>query len=250
MRLTAADFKNRRIVVTGIGTINPLGNTVSEFWENLKKGKSGIRKIRNFNVGDYEIQIGGEIDIPYNAKDNYFKARKMYKRLDRYTILSHIAGIQAFRDSGLDMEKEAFRTGAILGTGAGGVNAHIENIIKHTNESMDAVSPFYLIACIPSTGSAFFCQEIGIKGPSYSVNSACATSNHSMGLACMHILCGMADIMFTGGAEASVNKSGIASFGNIQALSSRNDSPETASRPFDKDRDGFVIGEGAGVLCF
>ncbi len=248
MRLPSANFTNRRIVVTGIGTINPIGNTVSEFWENLKVGKSGIRKIRNFDIGDYYVQIGGEIDLPEDVKD-YFIAKKMFKRLDRYTNLTLIAGVQAVRDSGLDMGKEGLRTGAILGTGAGGVNSHTVNIIKHTNESMDAVSPFYLIACIPSTGTAFFCQEAGVRGPSYSVSSACATSNHSIGMACMHILSGMTDIMFAGGCEASVNKSGISSFGNIQALSSRNDSPETASRPFDRGRDGFVIGEGAGVLC-
>ncbi|MBN1647773.1 MAG: beta-ketoacyl-[acyl-carrier-protein] synthase family protein [Spirochaetales bacterium] len=248
MSKNASSGKPRRIVITGIGTINPVGNTVREFWDNLKQGKSGVRLLQNLDVGDYYIKIGGEVDFPENIRD-YFIAKKMIKRLDRYILHVHIAGIQALRDSGLDMEKEGHNAGAIFGTGAGGTDAHIENVTRYVLDSMNAVSPFYIISTIPSTGTAFFCQEAGVLGPSYSVNSACATGNHAFGLACMHIMSGQVDIMFAGGSEASVNKSGISSFGNIQALSARNDSPETASRPFDRDRDGFVISEGAGVLC-
>lgn len=248
MSINSSMNNERRIVITGIGTINPLGNTVREFWDNLKIGKSGIRKFKNIDLGDYEIEIGGEVDIPENHRD-YFIAKKMIKRLDRYIVLTHIAAIQALRDSGLDIEPISTRVGALFGVGAGGIEAHVNNITRAERESLNAVSPFYLISCIPSTGTAFFCQEAGIRGPAFSVNSACASGNHSFGLASMFIKTGMADVMFAGGTEAAVNLAGISSFGNIQALSSRNDSPETASRPFDKGRDGFVMGEGSGILC-
>ena len=243
-----AGKNEKRIVITGIGAINPLGNSIKEYWDNLLEGKSGIRRFKNIDLGDYYIQIGGEVDYPENIRD-YFVAKKMIKRLDRYTIFIKIAGHQAFEDSGIDAEIDGKRTGTLIATGAGGVEAHISNILKIHDNNLNAVSPFYIPAVIPNSGTAFLSQELGFKGPSFSVNSACAAGNHAIGLSCMLIACGLADVMFTGGSEAAVNSAGISSFGNIQALSARNDSPETASRPFDRDRDGFVMGEGAGVLC-
>ena len=236
-----------RVVITGIGTINPLGSSVSEYWDNLVLGKSGIRGIRSFDFADYSVRIAGEVDLPDLTE--YFRSKKMIRRLDRYIIFGHVAASQAIRDSGLDIEKAPHRYGVLIGTGDGGVESLRENMVRIAKDGLQAASPFFIINGIPSTGSAFVAQEWNLRGPSFSVNSACATSNHAMGVAATLIKMGMADAIFAGGSEAPVNPAGIAAFGNILALSVRNDSPETASRPFDKDRDGFVLSEGAGVLC-
>ncbi|KGM44195.1 hypothetical protein JY97_02300 [Alkalispirochaeta odontotermitis] len=242
------DSRERRVVVTGLGTVNPIGNTVQEYWTNLKLGHSGIRMIRNIELHDYHIRFGGEVDYPENIRE-YFEQPKMIKRLDRYIVMAHIAGIQALRDSKLESGDLSERCGAIIGSGAGGVLAHqnATNLI-HENR-MNEISPFYIVSCIPSTGTAFFAKEAGIRGPCFSICSACSTGNHAFGQAYSFIKTGIADIMFAGGSESAVNEMGLAAFGNILALSGRNENPEKASRPFDADRDGFVLGEGAGVLC-
>lgn len=242
-----SNFSERRVVITGLGTVNPIGNDVKEYWQNLEKGKSGTRLIKNFEVGDYEIQIAAELDLPDLTP--YFSSKKMIRRIDRYMIFSQIAGMQALRDSGLDVSKNPERYGTLIATGAGGVGSHVDTIRNFDTKGFGSTSPFYVIGCIPNTGSAYFAQEAGLKGPSFSVNSACSSGNHSFGVSSMIIKMGMADVMFAGGSEAAINEAGMAAFGNIGALSNRNDSPETASRPFDKDRNGFILGEGAGVLC-
>ncbi len=248
MSLSPANPEERRIVITGLGTINPLGNTVKEYWENLKAGRSGIRTIRNINLHDYYIRIGGEVDFPENIRD-YFQQPKMIKRLDRYIVMAHIAGVQALRDSGLEIQGIAERCGAIIGSGAGGIQAHQDAVNLIYENRMSEIPPSYIISCIPSTGTAYFAKEAGLKGPSFSISSACSTSNHAFGQAYSFIKSGMADVMFAGGSESAVNEIGLSSFGNIMALAERNDDPEQASRPFDVDRNGFVLGEGAGVLC-
>lgn len=235
-----------RVVITGMGTINPIGSSVAEFWENLIKGTSGVRRISSFPINNYSVQIAGEVDLPDLTP--YFKNRKMARRLDRYVVLAHIAGAQAMRDSGLDVEKAPHRYGVIIGTGEGGAATRYINTKKIVEDGMQAASPFFSM-CIPSTASGFFAMEWNLQGPCFSVNSACATGNHALGVSASLIRMGMADAIFTGGAEAVINPTGLAAFGNIMALSERNDSPQTASRPFDKDRDGFVLSEGAGVLC-
>lgn len=241
------NFSGRRVVITGVGTINPLGNNVKEFWGNLSSGKSGVRKISNFDIEDYEIQIAAEVDLPDLTP--YFSSKKMTRRLDRYHLLAQVAAVQALKDSGLDVARAPHRYGTLIGNGIGGLGSHLENATRLRDKGFNAVSPFYVIAAIPNSGSAYFAQESGLQGPSFSINSACASGNHSFGVSAMMIKMGMADVMFSGGVEAILNKVGLAAFGNIGALSNRNDSPETASRPFDVDRNGFVIGEGAGVFC-
>ena len=236
-----------RIVITGLGTINPIGNNVEEYWENLVKGKSGIRRVKNFNLDDYSVKIGGEVDLPDVTR--YFKAKKMIKRLDRYIIFGHVAGCQALEDAGIDIDAAPHRYGSISGTGGGGIIAHYDNIKKIVNIGIQAASPFYVINAIPNTGPGYFAQEWNLQGPCFSVSSACASGNHAIGLASSLIKMGMADAIFAGGSEATVYYNGMAAFGNIMALSERNDSPETASRPFDRDRDGFILSEGAGALC-
>jgi 3-oxoacyl-[acyl-carrier-protein] synthase II len=240
------DPREVRVVITGLGTINPIGATVKEFWENLIKGKSGVRRLQAFPIDGYSVQIAGEIDLP--DLSGYFKDKKMARRLDRYVVLAQIAATQAMRDSGLDVEKAPQRYGVIIGTGDGGVGTRYNNTRKLLADGMQSSSPFFIM-CIPSTASGYFAMEWNLQGPCFSVNSACATGNHALGVAASLIKMGMADAIFTGGAEAPIFPSGMAAFGNIMALSERNDSPETASRPFDKDRDGFVLSEGAGVLC-
>jgi 3-oxoacyl-[acyl-carrier-protein] synthase II len=236
-----------RVVITGLGTINPIGNSVKEFWDNLIVGKSGVRLVKNTDLSTFNVKIGGEVDLP--DVSGYFKKTSMSRRLDRYTVLSQIAAIQALKDSGIDTEKEPDRYGALIGTGDAGLQAHYLNIPRILKTGMDSVSPFYVVSCIPNTASAYFATENNLQGPNFSINSACASGNHSIGMAALLIKMGMADVMFTGGAEAVVNIPSFSGFGIMRALSERNDSPETASRPFDKDRDGFVLAEGAGILC-
>ena len=237
-----------RVVVTGIGTINPIGSNVREYHENLLKGKSGVRRIRSIPDNDYFVQIAGEIDLPDNIEE-YFPSKKQIKRLDRYILFGHIAATEALRDSGLDVEQAPHRYGALIGTGDGGIEAHLTNVTKIATKGIRHTSPFYVINCIPNTCTGFFAMCWNLQGPCFSINSACATGNHSIGTGVMMIKMGICDALFVGGSEAPVNKIGLCAFGNIQALSERNDSPETASRPFDKDRDGLVLGEGAGILC-
>ena len=236
-----------RVVVTGLGTINPIGSTVREFWDNLKEEKPGIRRIQNFDVGDFPVQIGGEIDLA--DFEGYFKTKRVEKKLDRFIIFGHIAGCQAVKDSGLEIDRAPHRYGSLIGSADAGIKAHQDNIRRIYATGMQSVSPYYVTSAIPSTASAYFAKEWNLQGPSFCVNSACSTSNYAIGIAVSLIKMGIVDAMFTGGAEAPVNHAGLAAFDKIFALSNRNDSPETASRPFEKDRDGFVLGEGAGVLC-
>ncbi len=238
---------NKRVVITGIGTINPIGNTVPEFWENLMKGKTGVRLSQKVELDNYHVRIAAEVDLPDITE--YFPTKRILKRLDPYIVFGHIAGSQAIKDSGIDIDKDPDRCGVLMGTGDGGIGTHLNNASIISTQGMAFVSPFYVISAIPNTGSAYLAQEWNLRGPSFSVNSACATSNHAIGTAVNMILMGMADVMVTGGSEAPINKSAIAGFGNIMALSDRNDDPDTASRPFDTDRDGFVLGEGAGMFC-
>ena len=238
-----------RVVVTGIGTINPIGHTVKDFWDGLREEKQGVRRIRNIDTLDCSSQIAGEIDLADIDLKEYFKTKHVERKYDRYIIFGHIAGTQAVRDSGLDIDASPERCGSLIGTGDAGIKAHNDNIKKIHSTGMHTVSPYYITNAIPNTGSAYFAQNFNLQGPSFSVNSACATGNHAIGVAASLIKMGLADVMFTGGSEAPVNEPALAAFDKIMALSTRNDSPETASRPFDRDRDGFVLGEGAGVVC-
>jgi 3-oxoacyl-[acyl-carrier-protein] synthase II len=238
-----------RVVITGMGTINPLANTVNEFWDNLIEGKSGIRLVKHTDLSDFSVQIGGEVDYPDLSE--YFP-QKMLRRLDRFVIFGHVAATRAFKDAGLepiDIEKAPHLYGAIIGTGDAGSGLHYRMFQQIQEVGMDHASPFYVIGVIPNMPPAYFSKENNFQGPNFSVNSACATSNHAIGTAASMIKMGLAEVMLAGGTEAVLNVAGFSGFGVIRALSTRNDSPETASRPFDKDRDGFVLGEGSGIIC-
>lgn len=218
-----------------------------KFWGNLIKGRSGIRLAKSIDLSDFQIKIAGEIDLPDVTE--YFKVKKMSRRLSRFIILGHVAGVQAIMDSGIDIERAPHRYGTLIGTGEAGLTTHYENIKTLISRGMQYVPPYYVSNVIPSTPSAYLAHEWNIQGPSFSVSSACATSNHAIGLGATLIKMGMVNAVFAGGSETQINRPAMAAFGKIMALSGRNDSPETASRPFDKDRDGFVMSEGAGVMC-
>ncbi len=240
-----------RIVITGMGTMNPIGNNVREFWDNLKIGKSGVRLAEKFapDLVDFPVKIAAEVDYPENITD--FISKKMLNRFDRFAIFAHVAATQAFRDSGLDpavIEKDPTRYGAIIGTGEAGLGLHWETFDVMRNFGLDHTSPFYVVGVIPNTPAGYFAKENNFQGPNFSVNSACATSNHAIGNAAMMIRMGLSDVMVAGGTEAVAILPGFGGFNAIFALSRRNDSPETASRPYDKDRDGFVLAEGAGIV--
>lgn len=238
----------RRVVITGIGVVSPVGNNKEDFWKNLTAGKSGIRKIEAFDTTEYGTHFGGEV-VGYDPKA-YFKDFKDARRADRFTQLAMGAAKQAISESGIDTDESLNkeRIGIMVGSGIGGLitleNNHTLLITKHPSR----VSPFTIPMMIGNIASGMISMEYGFLGPNMCITTACATSNHCVGEAWRIIKFGDADVIVAGGAEASIAPMGLSGFGNMKALSTRNDSPETASRPFDKDRDGFVMGEGGGVV--
>ncbi len=244
---TATIMTDRRVVITGIGVVSPLGNDLPTFWANLIAGKSGIRRIEAFDTTEYVCRIGGEV-VDYNA-EQYFKVPKDARRTDRYVLLAMGAAKMAWDQSG--MGESGFipdRVGAMIGSGIGGL-AYLEE--NHTNlitKGPKRVSPFTIPMMISNIGTGIVSMELGLCGPNMSIVTACATANNNIGEAWRIIKFGDADAFVAGGAEASILPMGLAGFGNMKALSTRNDEPERASRPFDIGRDGFVMGEGAGVV--
>ena len=238
----------RRIVITGIGTVNPLGLSVEEYWSNLAKGVSGIRIIDRFDSSTFSSRIAGL--IPEFDHLPYFKDQKMARRLDRAIIYGVVAGNQALKDSGLaEGQYTPERVGVYLGSGMGGVGAFEADTKVMVERGHKRVSPFFVPLILPNTASGYLSIENGFMGPNYTAVSACASANHAMGEAFHALQRGDADIIFAGGTEAAVIEVVVAGFANMKALSTRNDDPQGASRPWDKDRDGFVIAEGAAVLC-
>lgn len=236
----------RRVVVTGLGMISPVGHTVSQSWDNIKKGKSGIAKITRFDASGYYCQIAGEIK-DYDPL-RYFE-RKELKKYDPYIQLALIAADEAVSDSGLDLEKiDREKAGAYIASGIGGISNIEANKEILLERGPDRVSPFFLISSIANLASGQVSIRYGLKGPNLACVTACAASTHSVGDSFRIIQIGDADIMVVGGSEYPITQLGIAGFSVMKALSSRNDAPEKASRPFDKERDGFIAAEGASVL--
>jgi 3-oxoacyl-[acyl-carrier-protein] synthase II len=246
MDFTKKTINLRRVVVTGMGMINPVGHTVYQSWDNIKKGKSGIAIITRFDASGYYCQIAGEIK-DYDPL-RYFE-RKELKKYDPYIQLALIAADEAFKDSGLQMDKiDRERAGAYIASGIGGISTIEANSKILIERGPDRVSPFFLIAAIANLASGQVSIKYGLKGPNLACVTACAASTHSVGDSFKIIQRGDADIMFVGGSEYPITQLGIAGFSVMKALSSRNDAPEKASRPFDKERDGFIAAEGASVL--
>ncbi|MBW8780405.1 MAG: beta-ketoacyl-ACP synthase II [Verrucomicrobia bacterium] len=237
---------SQRVVVTGLGAIHGLGQTADSFWAALLAGKSGIDRISLFDPAPFASQMGAEVK-GWNVEAHMDP--KEARRNDRYTHFGFCAAKQAFADSGLDMAQEdPDRVGVVIGSGIGGMFTYETQLKKLAEGGPRKVSPFTIPALIGNICSGMFAIEIGARGPNFGVVSACATGTHAIGEAMHMIKRGDADIMIAGGAEAAITPFAYASFCSMRAMSTRNDDPTTASRPFSLGRDGFVMGEGAGVL--
>ncbi|RDI96177.1 beta-ketoacyl-[acyl-carrier-protein] synthase II [Meiothermus sp. QL-1] len=235
----------RRVVVTGIGPVAPNGIGAEAFHKAQLEGKSGIRRITQFDASNYPVQIAGEVDV---NPEEYIERREL-RRLDRFTQLALIAGQLALEDAGLELSREdPTRIGTLVGTGIGGMITWQEQSRVLFEKGGTRLSPFFIPMMIANMASAQLAMKYGLMGPSSTVVTACATGSDAIGNAFRVIQLGEADVMLTGGTEASVAEMAIGSFGVMRALSTRNHEPEKASRPFSKSRDGFVLAEGAAVL--
>ncbi len=239
----------RRVVVTGMGAVTPLGNDVATFWLRLVAGESGIDTIRiNFDPERLTSKIAGEVK-DFDA--SHVLDRKEIRRNDRYTQFAVVAAAEAIRQAGLPERLEgelADRTGVIIGSGIGGSGTLVEQMTINATRGPDRISPFFIPMAIANVASGQAAISFGARGPNWSTVSACATAGHAIGEAAETIIRDDADIMFAGGAEAAVFEPLVGGFAAMRALSTRNDDPKAASRPFDESRDGFVMAEGAGVL--
>ena len=237
----------RRVVVTGIGTINPLGNDVAEFFANLEKGVSGAAPITHFDAGKFKTRFACEIK---NYDWTRYFDRKEVRKYDLFAQYALVAVAEALRDSGFSVENsDAERAGVIWSTGVGGLTSFFEEVTDYAGgDGTPRFSPFFIPRMIPDLAAGYISIKYGFKGPNYCVSSACASSNHGLISAMDQIRAGRADVMIAGGSEAVVNIPGVGGFNSMQAISTRNDDPQHASRPFDVARDGFVMGEGAAAL--
>jgi 3-oxoacyl-[acyl-carrier-protein] synthase II len=237
----------RRVVVTGIGTINPLGNSVEEYFANLEKGVSGVELITSFDTSKFKTKFAGVVK---NYDPNNHFDRKEVKKLDLYAQYALVASEEAFGDSGLSVETiNPDRAGVIWGSGIGGIITFYQEVKGFVEGGENPrFNPFFIPKMIADIAAGHISMKYNFRGPNYSTISACASSNHAIIDAFTAIRMGRADIMITGGSEATVNEAGVGGFNALQALSTRNDEYKTASRPFDSTRDGFVMGEGAGAL--
>jgi 3-oxoacyl-[acyl-carrier-protein] synthase II len=242
-------MKRRRIVVTGMGIVSAFGSDVDKFYNDLLNGKSSVKKITEFDVSEFPTQIAGIIR-DFEVGD--YMQKKQARRADPFIRYTMVAGKKALEDSKIDSNVlenlDKTRCGAIIGSGMGGMKSFsdgIETIIKH---SYKRLTPFFVPFIITNMGGALLAIELGFQGPNFSISTACATSNYSIHIAAEQIRQSKADLMLCGGAEAPMSPIGLAGFIQARALSERNNEPEKASRPWDKNRDGFVMGEGAGVL--
>ena len=239
-------MSKRRVVVTGLGAISPVGTGVEENWRNIVAGKSGITRVTRFDATGFPSQIAGEVKDFDPAR---YLTDKEARRMDRFIQLGMAGGIEAFKHSGLTVtEANAERIGVYIGSGIGGVETIEDTTKLFAEKGSRRISPFYVPASIINMISGHLSIMFGLKGPNLAMVTACSTATHAIGDAGRLIEYGDVDVMIAGGAEAAITPTSMAGFGNAKALSSRNDSPETASRPWDKDRDGFVLGEGAGVV--
>jgi 3-oxoacyl-[acyl-carrier-protein] synthase II len=238
---------NRRVVVTGLGVVTPLGHQVDDFWNRLVSGQSGIDRITAFDPAPYATRIAGQVkDFDAAAA---FPSPKEIRRTDRYSLFGVFAGHQALLDSGLNLDQEnRDEIGVIIGSGIGGLSTTTEQLKVLLERGPDRLSPFMIPMLISNMASGMFSMYKNLRGPNFATCSACATANHAIGEAWRSIKMGDAQVMFAGGAEAAVVSIGIGGFCAMKAMSTRNDDPKGASRPFDRDRDGFVMGEGAGVI--
>ena len=236
----------RRVVVTGLGVVTPLSCQVGDLWNRVLAGESGIHPIRLFDTTDFRVKFGGDV---YDWHPVDFISPKELKRIDRFTQFALVAGTNAVSDSGIDFDKEdLFRCGVILGSGIGGLTEIENQVGRLIQKGPDRVSALTIPKLMLNAAGGNLSIKYGLRGPNYTVATACASATNAIGDAFRSIQHGESDVMITGGTEAALTPMGLSGFQNMKALSFRNDQPEAASRPFDADRDGFVLSEGAGVL--
>jgi 3-oxoacyl-[acyl-carrier-protein] synthase II len=236
----------RRVVVTGLGTVNPLGHTVPDYWAALLAGRSGVAPIKLFDTSAFKVHFAGEVK-DWNTEGKL--EPKLAKHLDRYAQFALVAANEAIKESGIDFSKEdPFRCGSMVGSGIGGLSTWEEQHANYLTRGPGRLSPFTIPKMIANAATGTISIEYNLMGPNTAVATACSTAAHAIGDAFHQIKWDLADVMITGGAEAAVTPMGLGGFVACRALSMRNDDPTRASRPFDKDRDGFVLGEGAGIL--
>ncbi|HEX4265727.1 MAG TPA: beta-ketoacyl-ACP synthase II [Verrucomicrobiae bacterium] len=243
----ASTSTERRVVITGLGVVAPVGNSVDVFWNNLISGQCGVDKITSWDASPFDTQIAAQVKDfdPLPA----FPSPKEIRRTDRYSQFGVHAAWQAFKDSGLDLNKtHPEEVGAFIGSGIGGLQTTSEQLKVLFDRGPGRLSPFMIPMLISNMASGLVSMYFNLRGPNFATCSACATANHAIGEAWRTIKMGDAKVMFAGGAEATIVPIGIGGFCAMRAMSTRNDDPKRASRPFDKDRDGFVMGEGAGVV--
>lgn len=240
-------MSDRRVVVTGIGVVSPVGNDLETFWNSLIQGKSGISRYQAFDSTDFDCKIAGEIKNFEAAK--YFKVPKTVKRTDRFTQFAMAGAKMALDDSGLNLDTiDRTRFGVMLGSGIGGLFSMEQEAQRLMERGPSRVSPFTIAMMISNMASGIVSMEYDLRGPNMCIVTACATANNSIGEAWRIIKFGDADGFIAGGCEATITPLGIAGFASMKALSLRNDDPQKACRPFDRDRDGFVMSEGAGIV--
>lgn len=243
-----ADNKGRRVVITGMGALTPLGNSVREFWKGCLDGRSGIDWITLVDTTNYPVKVDGEIR---NFDPQDFMDRKEARRMARFSQFGVAAARMAIEDAALNLEKEdRTRIGVLLGNGNGGYPETNDAVVTIMEKGGNRLDPFYMSKCLPNMAAAQVAMQFGIKGYNNTVTTACAASTQAMGDALDVIRLGRADVMLAGGSEAGICELGLAAFNIMHALSRRADDPARASRPFDKDRDGFVCAEGAGIFVF
>lgn len=242
-------MEQRRVVITGIGTINPIGNNIEEYFRNLEQGVSGADTITAFDVTKFSTRIACEVK---NFDPSLFFDRKELRKYDRYSQFAMVAATEAVEDAALDFEQlNLERAGVVWASGVGGMQTFYDEVMGWAGgNGTPRFSPFFVPKMIPDLAAGHISLKYGFMGPNYSVTSACASANHAMIDALNLIRWGKADLIVTGGSEAPVIIPSVGGFSSMRALSSRNDDPQHASRPFDKDRDGFVLAEGAGALVF
>ena len=238
---------DRRVVITGLGVLTPVGNDVETFWSNLKNGVSGIHTIDAFDTAAYDCKIGGQVR-DFDPKP-FFKNPKDVRRTDRFSQLAMAAAKMALADSGIDLAnlKQRDRFGVLVSSGIGGLKTLQDQLTILLTKGPSRTSPFTIPMLLSNMASGLISMEFDLRGPNMCIVTACATSNNAIGESWRIIKFGDADIFLAGGSEASVVEIGLAGFSAMRALSTRNDEPERASRPFDRDRDGFVVSEGAGI---
>ncbi len=237
----------KRVVVTGIGVLTPIGNNVREFYNGMMNGVSGAALITKFDVSNFRTKFACELK---NFEPLDHLDRKEIRKMDPFTQYALISAQEAIEDTGFDLDKiDKDRAGVIWAAGIGGLKTFEEEIINFAkNDGIPRFSPFFIPKMIPDISAGYLSIKYGFRGPNFATVSACASATNAIIDAYNYIRLGVADVMITGGSEAAITQSGMGGFSSMKALSERNDSPETASRPFDKDRDGFVMGEGAGAL--